>query len=411
MADLLRTIGLAPLHPRVLKALGSRFLGIPDRPEPAAPLSAAQRIVVVRLDQLGDVILTTPLLRELRHNAPSAHITLVTRPVFRELFETCPYVDHILDFTPEGSGRWPRRYQVCYRAFQFARHHLQAQTFDLAINPRRDVDLYGATYVTYFSGAPCRVGPCDRATGQRLRWNKGFEQLHTVGLEGARGQHETAFELDLLRTLGGRIQQDDLELWTTAEDDKHAFHLLAPTRPWIALAPGAGHPRRRWPLEHYQQVAQMAVAKRGCSVVVVGGRQDQELGSQLARRSAHTLDLTGQLSLRQTAAVLRRCRLLLSNDSGPAHMAEAVRTPVIVVSCHPRDGDPDHSQSIARFGPRNPNSCVLQPERATPACGPSCEAPAAHCILSVPVDPVLAAVNRILRRGGRTAGDACGLAS
>ena len=97
----------------------------------------------------------------------------------------------------------------------------------------------------------------------------------------------------------------------------------------------------------------------------------------------------------QTGALLQRCALFIGHDSGPTHMASAAGIPVVVVSCHPRDGAAMNVQSPRRFGPWSPTARVLQPDHGTGTCVDSCSASAAHCILNVSVDDVRKAIEEV----------------
>src|SRR5512141_888224 len=114
-------------------------------------------MLVVRLDEIGDVVLMSAFLRELRRNASDASITLVVKPGTRELVERCPYVNEVLPFDWGASGRMATL-RLRARAAAMARKELWPRRFDLALHPRWDADYYQASFLTYFSGAATRVG-------------------------------------------------------------------------------------------------------------------------------------------------------------------------------------------------------------------------------------------------------------
>ena len=113
---------------------------------------------------------------------------------------------------------------------------------------------------------------------------------------------------------------------------------------------------------------------------------------------AAVINLAGKATLRQTAAVLKRCELFIGNDAGPMHMAAAVGVPVIEISCQHRGGSSLEANSPTRFGPWGVENVVLQPENATGNCGETCEAEMAHCILGVTVEQVVKAVMQIMKQ-------------
>ena len=374
-------------------------------------LSDVRRLLLVRLDKLGDVVLTTPFLREIRRNLPDALITLVVRPMCFELVERCPYVNRVLVFDchagRDRGAQTRRRVQM----MRMARSELWPRHFDLAIVPRWDTDLYDASFLAYWSGASWRAGFSESTTLPKKHQNAGFDRLFTQVFSGEARQHEVEHNLDVIRFLGGTVESDRLEVWTSPEDDAFAAAALkavgGTSGPHvIAFGVGAGEPKNVWPLAHFGQLGSRLKATVGARIVVVGGPGEEPLGRELQRQlGTHVLNLTGAATLRQTAAVLRSCNLFVGNDSGQMHLAAAAGIPVVGVSCHPLDGSPIHEKSPARFGTWRVPSVGVQPETARNPCSEACTADAAHCILNVSVQEVEKAVKTLLQRtaGGPTA--------
>ncbi|NQT90210.1 MAG: class I SAM-dependent methyltransferase, partial [Candidatus Omnitrophica bacterium] len=140
------------------------------------PLAQARQILVVRPDKIGDMVLTTPFLRELRKNNPSARITLVVSPNIYNLVELCPYVDQISTFDFR-KGVFPRIGAVIrrMRIMVFAFSSFLKKRFDLAILPRWFADDYDASFMIYFSGARSRVGYTENTTPSKSRRNEGYD--------------------------------------------------------------------------------------------------------------------------------------------------------------------------------------------------------------------------------------------
>jgi ADP-heptose:LPS heptosyltransferase len=364
-------------------------------------LSRAERVLVVRLDQIGDMVLTTPFLRELRRNLPQASITLVVRPATHNLVELCPYADRVLAYAPPGWARRPSLLAIAH-AERFARRHLRPARFDLAIAPRWDTDADYAVVMALLSGARWRAGYSERVTEDKHVLNRGLDRLLTHVCEGGADRHEATKNLDLVRFLGGSTDDDRLELWLGEADERFAEAFLArhgvrAGDPLLALAPGAGNPRRRWPAAGFGELAAWSRGHLGGFVLVVGGEEDEALGEEVRRRAgAHVINAAGRASLRETAALLKRCRLFVGNDAGPMHLAAASGLPVVAIFCHPRDGDPHHENSPLRFGPWGTGHVVVRPAGALAPCVGACSSTRAHCIGSVPAADVIAAVARLL---------------
>lgn len=357
-------------------------------------LSQAKRILISRLDKIGDVVMTSGFLRELRRGFPTAHLTLLVRPAVFNLVEACPYVDEVLTFHQDALHS-RSLLRLHSRAIRYARQHLWNRKFDLALVPRWDVDFYLENYLAYYSGAPVRVGYTERTTPPKAGLNHGEDLLFTNPLDQTNLAHEVEHNLDFIRFLGKKVRDTSLELWLTEED--HGVvrqflqaHQVAPQDFLIAIGPGAGHPRRIWPLARFLRVSHWLANQLQARIVILGGPEEKAAGNSFRARSEHSvINAAGTLTVRQSAALLQRCGLFLGNDSGLLHLAAAAGLPVAEISCHPRTGEPAHYNSPIRFGPWNVPAKIIQPVTAAFPCSPGCEAETAHCILGISAERVV----------------------
>ncbi len=358
-------------------------------------------MLIVRLDEIGDVILTTPFFRELRRNLPDAWITLVVKPEVYNLVEICPYVNEVLTFNPKFTGPLPivRRN---WRLFWFALHHLWRRRFDLAILPRWDTDFYHATYLLYFSGAPWRVGYSEKVNEGKKHRNKGYDYLLTCQLSNGRSKHEVEHNLNVIRYLRGLIRDQKTELWINAKDEEFAKRILdengiASNDLLICLAPGAGAPKRVWPANRFLELGKTLHEEYKAKFLIVGSAREKELGKKLEHLlSPFALNMVGQTTLRQLTALLKCCRLYIGNDTGPMHIAGAVNVPIIGLSCHPKSGSSLSPNSPKRFGPWKVKHVIIQPEKPLAPCTKECIANEPHCIKAVTVEEVKRAVEMML---------------
>ena len=141
-----------------------------------------------------------------------------------------------------------------------------------------------------------------------------------------------------------------------------------------------------------------AATIRSCEVqpVIVCSREEDAEASELSVMLPVPPYILSGVPLRAVCAVLERCELFVGNDTGAAHLAAAMECPTVVVSRHPRDGDPGHANSPARFAPRCSRYRVLQPLKGYGGCVSYCRANEPHCILGVSVDRVVAAATELL---------------
>jgi ADP-heptose:LPS heptosyltransferase len=383
------------------------YAGARDRGS-AVSAADARSILIVRLDTLGDLILMTPFLRELRRLNGSAWITLIVDDRFANAVELCPYVNEVRRFPGVEGGR----IRQTLRAVRFARKHLWKRRFELAMLPRWDADPYSASLLTYVSRASWRMAYSEHVSRNKSFLNRGADTLFNRTLNDAAPKHEMKRNLEFLLAAGGVVVSDSLELWLGEEDRRAAKQALHSSgikehEPLIAIAPGAGHAKRRWPLDRFIELGRLLVRECATKIVVVGGEQDRPAAAQLAEElGASGSNLAGQLTIRQTGAVLECTRLMIANDSGPMHLAAAAGIPVVEISCHPADGDASHTNAPQRFHPWSEEYEVLQPLVARAPCFGACEWNDAHCILGVSVEMVIEAVRRLWGKTRAAAGRA-----
>ncbi len=402
--NLLNKITLLPTSPLVTKFIGEYFCykGQGQRYSDYN-LSRIKWVLIIRLDQIGDVVMTTPFLRELRRNLPNAWITLVVTPVVLDLVENCPYVNEALACNWKGD-RDIHRFKRHWRAWRFAKKYLQQRHFDLAILPRRDTDQSHGAILAYFSGAHHRVGYSDNNYNEKPPYYRNNDCLLTHVLGDNTIKHELESNLELLRFMGGNIHNDRMEIWLREEDDRFAglmlkLHDIKSNELLIGFVPGAAHLKRMWPLANFVSLGTWLKEKYHAKIVVLGSQEEKSLGQQLMQKlKGAVVNTVGNTTLCQAAAILKRCYLYIGNDSGLMHLAAAAAVPVVEISCHPQNGLSSHQNSPKRFGPWGVPHRILQPEKATAPCSESCIAheDEAHCVRRVTVDQVKKAVAELL---------------
>ena len=362
-----------------------------------SPLS----IIVFRLDGIGDVVLSSAMLRELRRLYATARITLVVSSSTRSLVEHCPYVDEVL-YKPTGFDSLNSLIVDLKVMGAFSRRRLCWRRWDLAIVPRWDADIYFATLMSLYAGATRRVAFTRNSSAGKRCLNWGFDSLCTDVLPSGPPRHEVDRTLEVVRYLGGHIESTDLELWLTAADAAYAetswsgFGLTG-SEAVIAFGIGAGHRRRRWPARAFAALIDILRSSLEFVPAIVCGNDELSLAREVQKFTDARLLLLQQPSLRQTAAFLSRCALFIGNDSGPMHMAAAAGIPVVEISCHPADGDPDDAHSPTRFGAFTTHAVVVQPHGAKKPCSGGCSSMEAHCIMEVLPAQVAEAATRLFQ--------------
>ena len=370
-----------------------------EKPRAPLPHRARLSIIIFRLDAMGDVVMTTPLFRELKRAFPKSQCTAVVQSAFRPLLATNPHIDEILTPPKVAVPYLPRRARTLAAALLLYWRCLRGRRFDIAISPRWDLDEHLATLLCLLTNAARRVGYTERTSPLKQRLNCGFDRAFNICLSPGPVRHEVARNLAVLEALGATVQDSSLELLLTERDRAFASCLLASipsSSSLIALGIGANSAGRRWPLGRYAEcVSRLSRLVRVQPVIVCSAGERQQALHLAKLLSCEPIILSG-VPLRQVCAVLQRCDLFIGNDSGAAHLAAAMDCKTIVTSRHPRNGDPNHGNSPLRFAPYGREVRVLQPPTGLDACTACCQVPEPHCITAVSVDDVLAAAARML---------------
>lgn len=339
-----------------------------------------KRILVVRTDRIGDALLSTPVVRALRRAFPSAYLAVMVSPYTKDVFEGSPYLDEVIIYDKEG------KHKSWFHSREFALN-LKKKKFDLTLvlHPNNRVHL-----VTFFAGIRRRIG-YDRKLGFLLT-----DQLkHTKQLGE---KHELEYCLDFLQPLGLESGDKDLFMPIKAEseawvDGVFAQQAIQKTDKLLAINPGASCPSRIWLGERFAEVSRRLAEKYGFKVILVGGPKEMKIADiVLKSMQSSVVNLSGKTSLSQLASVLKRCDLLISNDSGPVHMASAVGTPVISIFSRNKKGI-----NPTRWGPVGKKDKILHRTVGCIEClAHNCRKQFA-CLKAITVDDVLQAADEILK--------------
>jgi ADP-heptose:LPS heptosyltransferase len=361
--------------------------------------SSPRSIIVFRLDQLGDLVLTTPLFRELRRNFSNSRCTVVVQPALQSILATNLNIDEILPLKEVRANWLPPRARRLASALWFYWTELRHRHFDLAISPRWDVDESHATLLSALSDAGARVGHSERVSDAKQSLNRGFDAAFDLVVPPGRIRHEVDRNLQIVEALGGRVSDRLLEICLTPNDRKFARGLLIHHergRILVAIGIGARAPSRRWPLQNYAKLIAELNRHHGVQPVIMCSDDEDHAMSELSTMLTVPPYIVSGMPLRCVCAVLEQCDLFVGNDSGTAQLAAAIDCPTLVVSRHPVRGDPNHANSPVRFSPRCSHWRVVQPSIGAGDCTTSCRVNEPHCIKLVTVEMVMQAALDLL---------------
>ncbi|MCD6093490.1 MAG: glycosyltransferase family 9 protein [Candidatus Omnitrophica bacterium] len=314
------------------------------------------KILLIRTDRFGEFILNLPAFRAVRKEFPNSHIAVMAQPYIRELIEDNPDINEVIDYELENQkGIWPGLKLIRF---------LRKKKFDLAIifNPQKKFNI-----ITFLAGIPTRVG-------YERKW--GFLLTHKIKDKKYLGEkHEIEYNLDLVRvvtrstlhapryTLKDKnpfipVKKEDEEFIEKKLRDLY-FHPGGGSGEGeilIAIHPWTSNPQKQWPIANFVELADKISQWEKTRVVIIGGKDERKL-SQKYFADINAIDFSGEFNLRQTAALLKRCKLLVSCDSGPAHLAAAVGTSVLALF---RSGIP--GVGAKRWGPWGKGHIVIEKE-------------------------------------------------
>ena len=291
----------------------------------AAPWARAAHVLCVRLDQMGDLLMTTPAIRALKAAHPGRRVTLLTSPGAAEAARHIPEVDAVISH----AASWMKAAPASAEAELALVEELRARQFDAAvIFTVFSQSPLPAAQLCRLAGIPLRLAHCrENPYGLLSDWLPETEPQTGV-------RHEVQRQLDLVAAVGARAGPVGLSFQVPGVARTRVAELLARLGAdrdrLVVVHPGASAPSRRYPPEHYAAAARGLVEELGADVVFSGGPGEVPLVEQIRRgMGAASFSLAGQLNLAELAALVELSRLLVSNNTGPAHLAAAVQTPVV----------------------------------------------------------------------------------
>ncbi len=298
-----------------------------------------KKILVVRTDRFGEFLLIIPALRALKETFPGCSITALTSPVVAEIAACVPFIDKVM-VKPAGKWSWLR---ACLFAFK-----LRGMRFDIGIifNPSKELNI-----VIFLAGIPLRLG-------YHRKW--GFLLTHQIEDRSHPTQeHEIDHNLHLVGYLGASTKNRELSLSVDGSIINAGLmtRILATRRPLVAIHPFTSDSVKQWPVDNFRSVAQRLRQELNARVIFVGQDNTRDIAYYDSFDIyEHTLvSLINKTTLPELAALLKRCDVLVSCDSGPVHLASCMGTPSIALF---RSGMP--GKTPQRWGSLTQGSIVIQ---------------------------------------------------
>ncbi len=304
--------------------------------------SDPQRILIIRTDRMGDVLLSTPVLTAIKKTWPRSHTTMMIAPYTQDVISGHPDLDEILIDDNKGE------HQGIKGLFKLVRL-IKSKNFDTALVLHPSTRL---AILCWLAGIPNRVG-----TGYRsysLLFNTRIMQHRKKS-----GRHELELNLDLVKVIGANIEDIEFKFNIPEKAEQRVQKLLEQNnikdKPYVVIHPGSGGSALDWPIDNFAELAKQLIKIHNIPVVITGSASESPLAETIAQKATDVIRFDGQLDIKELACALKHAAIVTANSTGPLHLAVATGSNVVglyctLQACHPN-----------RWGPYNQLDSVITP--------------------------------------------------
>ena len=308
-----------------------------------------KKILIVRTDRLGDVILSTPVISNLKIAFPKAHIAFMCRPYTEQALVGNPHLDEVIVYDKYGKDKG------FFSTIKFS-FFLRKKKFDwvIVLHPTNRAHL-----LAFLAGIPVRIG-----------WDKDFGFLLTKKLCHTKSQgkkHELDYSLDVLKSLDVSIKEKGTYFPLNKKAENTVGKLLkskglGSEDKFVVIHPSASCVSKRWPIEYFKELIELLKKSFSLKIVVVTSESEKAFAQELAGNT-EVIDFRGRLDISELGVLLKKAALFISNDSGPVHIAASLDTPVISIF-----GRKDPGLSSTRWRPQGAKSYYVHKDVGCRVC-------------------------------------------
>jgi heptosyltransferase-2 len=345
--------------------------------------SEIRKVLIRSANWVGDTVMSLPAIASIRHGFPQAEIAILAKPWVAEIFRNHPIVDRVILYQSQGihqgiQGKW-----------RLAKE-LKKEYFDLAVLLQ---NAFEAAFISFLARIPRRAGY--DTDGRRFLLTDSVTCSPKI-----KDLHQIDYYLRLIQSLGFPSTEPTPLIKISQEQQQEANRLLnslgvKEMEEVVGIGPGATYgSAKQWFPERYGKLAEKIGKDFGSRVLIFGSREDKDVGVQVSHHSrAPLINLTGLTTLSEAMALIARCRLFITNDSGLMHVAAALRTPVIALF---------GSTNSRKTGPKGGFCRIIsKPLSCAPCMKPECPEDR-KCMDLISVEDVYEEVNKIWEWGKGT---------
>ena len=326
-----------------------------------------KKILIIQTAFIGDVVLTTPLIRATALQYKNAKIDIIVTLVSADILENNPFIRNIIQYDKKNKKSGINDFIKLVKT-------VKQNHYDLVISPHRSLR---SALIAWFSGAPQRIGFNTSAA----------PYLYTHKVIYHKNLHEIERNLELLQNKGKDKKTFIPEIFTNDNDENKINSYITEASVsgsnFIALAPGSVWATKRWPKQYFQKLIKLLSTKNN-SIFLIGGIEDQKLCQEISLSQKNVYNTAGLFTLKQTTALLKKCKFIVTNDSAPLHLGVAAKIPVYAI----------FGPTVPAFGfyPYGENHVIIEHKLECRPCGihggPSCPIKTHDCMIKITPEEV-----------------------
>jgi lipopolysaccharide heptosyltransferase II len=343
-------------------------------------LTGKEKFLVVRTDRMGDVILSTPVLEAIKSVFPQSRVTMMVSPYTKEVLNNNPHLDDVISDDYEDVHRGIKGF---FRLMKKIRN----EKFDVAVLLHPTFRL---ALLLFLSGISYRIG-----TG--YRWYQIFFNRKVYQHRKKNLKHELDYNMDLLKPLGISVQRILPKVYLSKAEEN--FEAKQPEFGSVGedillvIHPGSGNSSLNLPIKRFAQAADTLIQDLKAKVIITGTEKEKALANRMESYMRNKpINLVGRTTLRQLASLLKKCDVLISNSTGPMHLAAALGTPTVAIFC------PIFVAGPIRWGPYGEgHEVILPPVPICFKCKPK-NCPYYDCMDKIKAEQIVSKVQMILKQ-------------
>lgn len=356
------------------------------------------KILIVRLDAIGDLVWTTPLFRELKRNCPTASIDIVVRPQNFDLVENCPYIDDIYTYECDvyGDVSSSDYIKVEAKVKNYIDVNFKNKEYDLVILPRAIYCNSGFDSIifSFLINSRYRIARSHSLNGFQRGSSALLKKYFSAFAEVVKPQHEVEQILSLGEIIGCKIASKNTELWI---DERNDFVLDLLSKYYVVVGLQGSLDNKNWDPVKYRHVFKEIYRRHSNITFVICGDKKVEDAAEIAGRECNNvINMAGKTTLKKLQLIVSKSIGYLGSDTGLAHIAAAFDKSAVVISTHIKNGYDMSAMAPKRVAPYGVDNIVLEIPKGNRMCVDECIENKASCINTIAEDRVIDAIEDII---------------